>query len=245
MIYFYDGSQEAFLTALWQAYGDETALLTSNSAQLTLGQDTAFVQADRTRSEQVKTRLLQFDKKCIDELNLLLKSGDANKDTVALRYFQFLAKHKRPVRDMLAEEAVLRAQECLHRVTFEIHRLHGFVRFMECEGGALYAPLSPDNDICDLLIPHFRARLGGIPFVLHDVKRKKAVVFDGEHVFCAPLERAEIVLSANETSWQALWKRYYASVNIPSRERLKQMRGYLPVRYWKFLPEKQLPVDEL
>ena len=77
------------------------------------------------------------------------------------------------------------------------------------------------------------------PFVIHDVRRKKAAVYDGENVFLAPLEHAEVALTADETAWQNLWKKYYKSVNIPSRERLKQMRGYMPVRYWKFMPEKK------
>ena len=55
--------------------------------------------------------------------------------------------------------------------------------------------------------------------------------------FTAPLTKAEIVLSADEEGWQALWRQYYASVNIPSRKRLRQMKGYMPVRYWKFMPE--------
>ena len=83
----------------------------------------------------------------------------------------------------------------------------------------------------------FRSRLPRFPFVIHDVKRKKAAVWDTEHSFLAPLDRAEIVIAADEDAWQKLWKRYYDSVNIPSRERLKQMRGYLPVRYMKFMPE--------
>ena len=139
---------------------------------------------------------------------------------------------------MLANGDVVAATECMQRVTWELHRLKGFVRFMESASGALYAPLSPDHDICDLLLPHFRARLPEFPFVLHDVSRKKAAVYDGKNSFLAPLDRADVLLSADERAWQSLWRKYYQSVNIPSRERLKQMRGYLPVRYWKFLPEK-------
>jgi len=136
-----------------------------------------------------------------------------------------------------AEEAVRRADDCIRRVGVEIHRMKGFIRFFETESGALYAACAPDHDIVDLLIPHFRARIPHFPFVIHDVKRKKAAVWDTEHSFLAPLDRAEIIISANENAWQNLWKQYYASVNIPSRERLKQMRGYLPVRYMKFMPE--------
>ena len=239
MIYFYDGSKEAFLCAFARAFSDKEAALTSMSAQLSMGQQSVFVPADGARAAQIEQRLRVFDKNCMRDLDTLLRCGDAHRDAAAFAYFKLLAEKKRPVRDMLAEPAVIAATECMRRVGYEVHRFHGFVRFMECASGALYAPISPDHDICDLLVPHFRARLPQFPFVIHDVKRKKAAVYDGSHDFLAPLDRAEVALSADERAWQSLWKNYYASVNIPSRERLKQMRGYMPVRYWKFMPEKQ------
>lgn len=238
MIYFYDGTKDAFLTALLISYGDEDARLSSGNAQLGLGEQAVFVRADPARAKKVEKRLTELDGDCMGDLNTLLRSGDADRDMVALNYFRLLISKGGPVRKMLAEDAVIAAEDLLRRVGFEVHRFHGFLRFMESGSGALYAPISPDNDICDLLVPHFRARLPQYPFVIHDVNRKKAAVYDGEHAFLAPLESAEVALSADEEAWQALWKQYYRSVNIPSRERLKQMHGYMPVRYWKFLPEK-------
>ena len=238
MIYFYDGTKTAFLTAFLLAFSDENALLTSTNTQLTIGQETVFVRPNPARAKKAEARFLSFDKGSMDDLATILRSGDSDHDMVAFNYLKLIAAERRPVRNMLAYDAVLAADECMRRVGLEIHRFHGFLRFMESGSGALYAPISPDNDICDLLVPHFRARLPQFPFVIHDVARKKAAVYDGEHTFLAPLEQAEVALSANEAEWQALWKRYYASVNIPSRERLKQMRGYMPVRYWKFMPEK-------
>ena len=238
MIYFYDGTKDAFLTAFLLAYPDEDAVLASGAKQLSIGQKTVFVRADPERARRAAIRLLELDKDCLHDLDLLLRSGQKDRDTVAFEYFRLIAARGCPVRKMLAEDAVIAAMECIRRVGFEVHRFHGFLRFMECESGALYAPFSPDNDICDMLVPHFRTRLGLFPFVIHDIGRRKAAVYDGEHVFTAPLERAELALSADETAWQDLWKKYYKSVNIPSRERLKQMRSYMPVRYWKFMPEK-------
>lgn len=236
MIYFTDGGKRSFLTAFALAFEDAEAQITSTQKQLVLGQQTVFVTPDG-RAERAEKRLLSFDGGCMRDLFYLLRSGDPAREQIAFRYLKLLAEKKRPVRDMLAEDAVLGASDCIRRVTLEIHRLHGFVRFIESASGALYAPLSPDNDIVDLLVPHFRARLPQYPFVLHDVKRAKAAVYDGQHTFLAPLAEAEIVLSADEAGWQELWRTYYGSVNIPERERLKQMRGYLPVRYRKFMPE--------
>ncbi len=238
MIYFYDGSKNAFLTAFLLAYHDENAVLTCGSKQLTIGQEARFVQTDPERAARTEKRLLEIDPNSMVDLCTLLRSGDEDRDMVAFDYFRLLASRGEPIKAMLAEDAVAAADACIRRVGLEIHRMHGFVRFMECASGALYAPISPDHDIADALVPHFRARLSSYPFVIHDVKRGKAAIYDGEHTFLAPLDRAEVVLSADEMAWQSLWKSYYESVNIPSRERLKQLRGYMPVRYWKFLPER-------
>lgn len=237
MIYLYDGTTEGFLCAFLLSYSDKEAILASDEFQLPIGAEAVNVATDEEKAEKTKNRFLSFDKRSMHDLSWILRSNDPDKNDIALEYFRFLAEKKRPVFEMLSEEAVRRADDCIRRVGLEVHRMKGFIRFFETESGALYAAFSPDNDVADLLLPHFRARLPHFPFVIHDVKRKKAAVWDTEHAFTAPLDRAEVVISADEDAWQKLWRRYYQSVNIPSREHLKQMRGYLPVRYMKFMPE--------
>lgn len=237
MIYLYDGTAEGFLCAFLLSYSDRDARVASDGFQLPIGAEAINVATDREKAEKVKERLLSFDKRSMHDLSVLLRSGDGDKEEVALAYFRLLAQKKRPVLEMLSFEAVRRADDCMRRVGIELHRMKGFLRFFETESGALYAAFSPDNDIVDLLVPHFRARLPRFPFVIHDVKRKKAAVWDTQNVFLAPLDKAEVLIAADENDWQNLWRQYYESVNIPSRERLKQMRGYLPVRYMKFMPE--------
>ena len=239
MIYFFDGTKAGFLTAFLQAFCDEHALVTSRASQLRLGETSITVITDEPRANRVAERLLCFDKRCMRDLDYILRAGEENNEQTAFAYLRVLANAKRPVRDRFANEAVFAANAVLKRVEFEIHRFHGFIRFTECANGVLYAPFSPDNDICDLLVPHFRARFPNLPFLLHDIKRKKAAAYDGTHSFVLPLNRTDILLSEREYDYQALWKRYYEAVNIPSRARERQMRGFMPVRYWQFLTEKQ------
>ena len=239
MIYFFNGTKNGFLTAFCAAFQDEHALITSTKAQLRLGEESVYIKTDENTAKKAEERLSSFDRDFSYDLDILLRSGMPNHKQLAFRYFRLLARHKRPINKRLAEPDVFRAVECIKRVRLEIHHMHGFIRFMETTSGALYAPFSPDNDICDLLLPHFRARLPEYPFVLHDVKRKKAAVYDGNSSFLAPLAEADILLASNEEGWKSLWRQYYDAVNIPSRARLKQMRGYMPTRYWKFMPEKQ------
>ena len=239
MFYIFDGTQTGFLTAFVRAFHDENAVLSSKKAQLAIGVEPVFVNADPLLAQKAGERLITFDRTALYDLNTLLRSGMENNEQIAFRYFHLLATEKRPISKRLADPDVFAAVECMRKVGWEIHKLHGFVRFMETASGALYAPISPDNDICDLLVPHFRARLPQFSFVLHDVPRAKAAVYDGKNTFVAPLPQADVLLSANEYGWQSLWQNYYHAVNIPSRQRLKQMKGYMPVRYWKHLPEKR------
>ncbi|MBQ4052763.1 MAG: TIGR03915 family putative DNA repair protein [Clostridia bacterium] len=239
MVYTFDGTKYGFLTVLLFAFHDAGAIVTSGQTQIPLGAATMDVPTDFARAKKAEERLLSFDSDCAFDLDRLLRCGMDDKEQVAFRYFRLLAQEKRPVSKRLANPDVFTAVEYIKKVGHEIHKLHGFIRFMETESGALYAPFSPENDICDLLLPHFRAWLPHFPFFLHDVKRKKAAVYDGKNSFVSPLAQADILLSADENGWQSLWKKYYGAVNIPCRERLKQMRGYMPARYWKFLPEQQ------
>lgn len=240
MIYLFDGSESGFLTAFVRGFNDKNALLVSNkkTVQLPLGMPTIVVDTDVKISEKARARLTLFDCHACKDLELLLRSGEPDSEQAAFLYLRFLAQRKIPVRNVLTEPCVFDAFERIKRIRLEIHRFHGFIRFMECESGALYAPFAPDHDICELLLPHFRARFSNFPFVLHDVVRNKAAVYDGKNAFLAPLDKAEVLLAADEEEWQGLFKKYYHAVNIPSRERLKQMRGYLPARYEKFMPER-------
>ena len=239
MLYIFDGTKKGFLSAFLYAFQDANALVTSKQTQLILGEEPILIKTDTQRAEKAEKRLLAFDRNCMFDLDRLLRCGQPDNEQTAFEYLRFLAKEKRPVGKYLAEPCVFKAVGYIKKVGTEIHHMHGFLRFMETESGALYAPFSPDNDICDLLAPHFRARLPEYPFVLHDISRKKATVYDGKNTFNAYLPHADVLISADEQGWQSLWKNYYQSVNIPSRERIKQMKGFMPVRYWKHMTEKQ------
>ena len=124
------------------------------------------------------------------------------------------------------------------KVMSENHRLKGFIRFKETANGILYAPCSPDNDITELLCPHFVQRLSNVPFIIHDVKRNKAGVSDGKRFKIMTTETDAILnLSGDEKKWETLWKNYYRAVNIKERKNKKQQDNLMPVRYRKFLPE--------
>ncbi|MCH5142427.1 MAG: TIGR03915 family putative DNA repair protein [Clostridiales bacterium] len=239
-IYVCDGSPESFFTAVFDGYKDENCVITSESdLQISLDSNFINVEPDFGKIKRITDGILKYDRDALDDILISLRSCDSKKEQIALGYIKTIFKMKMPVKNAFNLPEIADFNDLLNRVTYEIHKIKGFLRFMESESGAFYAPYSPDNDITDLLMPHFVARFNAQKFVIHDIKRKIAGLYNGSDWIMCPLDQPEIVISDTEKSFESLWKKYYSSVNIESRPHEKQMKGYMPVRYWKFLPEKR------
>lgn len=237
--YLVDGTADCFYTAVFDGYNDSQAIISSNAdVQLELGCTIKEVVPQSDKCARVRKKIAQYDGGALGDIDLILRSGEGEKEQAALEYIRLIVKNKRPVRTMTNIPAVMEANDIRSRVTGEIHKYHGFLRFMETESGVLYAPFSPVADITDLVAPHFAKRFGNQKFVIHDVKRKIAAMYDGEQIVICLAGGADIYLSEYEKTFEELWKLYYKSVNIAERPHEKQMKGYMPVRYWKFMPEK-------
>jgi len=239
-IYQTNGSAEAFFTAVFDAYNDRFAYLTSSQALQTQLDDVfiSVVPSDEKSSRVVK-KLRSIDKNSLYEIDFILRTPAADREQTAFQYIRLLVKNRTPVREMLTLPEVRRMRELVDKVGAERHLLSGFLRFQETENGIFYAPCTPDNEVVDLLMPHFAARFKTASFVIHDVSRKIAGIYNGKEWFVTPVSDAEITLSENEDAFVRLWKKYYHTVYIPSRKNTRLMKGYMPVRYWRFMPEKQ------
>ena len=240
-VYITDGTPDCFYSAVFRACTDRGCLITSGkNVQLPLGAAIIEVATDREKCARVKRKLSAVDGRALHDLSLILRRGSDMREMIALAYIRLLIEKNAPVRDMHAHPAVIEAREAIKKVTGEVHNFTGFLRFMEGENGIYYAPFSPDNDILELILPHFMRRLANQPFVIHDVSRRKAALYNTRDcVITDTDERVSIALSEYERGFQELWKEYYRSVNIAQRPHEKQMKGYMPVRYWKFMPEKE------
>ncbi len=239
-IYLTDGTAETFFTAVFDAYRDADAFL-SPSRALQTALDDRFIPVlpSKEKSARVVKKIRSIDKNCLYDLDCALRTPAEDRERAAFAYIRLLIRHNSSIRGMLTFPEVRRIAELSDQVGSERHRLSGFLRFQETADGFFYAPCSPDNDVVDLLMPHFVARFKNARFVIHDVSRKIAGIYNGNEWLVSPVGTADIVLSENEESFSALWKKYYHTVYIPARKNTRQMKGYMPVRYWKFMPEKQ------
>lgn len=237
-IYICERTLHSFFTAVYYGFNEQCVITSENNVQLPLGSQTVSVKAESDKAALVRKRICSYDKSAVNDVVNVLRSCDPKKEQVAFEYVRRLVAEKTPVLNAFNFPEVVAFNNILYKINGEVHRIKGLLRFMESAGGAFYAPYSPDNDITELLMPHFAARYGSERFVIHDVKRKIAGIYNGRECILGHMEETEIYISENQTAFERLWKKYYAAVNIKERPHEKQMRGSMPVRYWKFLPEK-------
>ena len=89
-------------------------------------------------------------------------------------------------------------------------------------------------------MPHFCKIFNSMSFFIHYVKRNIAGIYNTkEYKIFYGLDVLNISLSENEQQFLKIWKMYYNTVSIKQRKNTRLMKRFMPVRYWKFMAEKQ------
>lgn len=240
--FIFDGTKTGLLCCLFFAYYEKVIpeIVTASSLQYAIGDSVYEIESDEEKAERVlKCIFSAKTKQAAYFTDFALKSGEEIRFTVIFKYLKKVIDNlKTDISKNYADQDVLAFHDIIMRIMNEIHRFKGFIRFSESKDGFLYAHYEPDNDITELLMPHFCARLK-TPFIIHDTKRNIIGLSDGiKYKVIQNDGRIDIYLSDYETEFLKLWKTYYKSVNIESRKNERTMLNFLPKRYWKNLPEK-------
>ncbi|MCL2675034.1 MAG: TIGR03915 family putative DNA repair protein [Firmicutes bacterium] len=166
------------------------------------------------------------------------RSGNPNKEEILLNYLKLFTKHGRAAFSMYDRAEVVAFGDIVRKVRGEAHLLCGFVRFMETASGVYYGFFSADNDILEILTRDFVHRFNAQSFVLHDYKRQKIAVWDGQSLEYLPVESGvEIELSDCERVFQSIWKQYHKNVSIKERANPRLQRQFCPKKYRHFMHE--------
>lgn len=144
---------------------------------------------------------------------------------------------------MLAEEPVHSVNRIARHVSHEAHKFKGFVRFQEVKGGFLYARIEPDADIIALIAPHFVERVGDRPWMIHDLVRSQAALYDLKtwRLIRDVELTAEPGVTDAEHDYAALWQRYFQRHAIKERHNPVLQQKHVPLRYRKHLTEFTTP----
>lgn len=244
MILRHDGTFAGFLTAasLARERGAEPEAITDREPeQGGLFAAVEVVATDRERAEELY-RLIRstLPPGALQTLRYAFHASDPDRGTLLFRYLQLGLATGPRFGDLLAHEAVIPVWKLARAVGREAHRYKGLVRFRHLEGDAWYAAMEPDHRILPLIASHFAARFADQRWIIHDLRRGEAVVFDPLRRQWAetPLEvTGPLPLSAGEELFRDLWQRYFDRLAIQERLNPKLQRQNLPLKHRRHLPE--------
>jgi len=130
-----------------------------------------------------------------------------------------------------------------YKVSHEVHRMMGLLRFTPNEKNEFIAKCEPDHFILPCLGENFSLRFGETPWSIIDEKRglilrrcrgEKAKIHISSHISSIDKKPANI------DEWEELWVHYHKTINNEDRSNPNLQRQFMPKRYWKYLPEVYL-----
>jgi probable DNA metabolism protein len=253
-VYVYDGAFDGFLTVIFDIYASKrkpAQIVSERQWQPCFFDTPVRITTSVEKSERVWNSIVTRSNK--DVIRMFYLAFASELPSIEMTLYGYLEKlfadttgtyHKN-----LLDDHSFELRQISRKVSFEIHRFQGFVRFQETSDGLYFAAIEPDHDIVSLLAPHFARRYGSQPWVIYDRKRDKGIYYNKPEMHEITLtdkqfdtitgEIRNVAKAPDEDLYRALWKAYYRAVNIPERKNTRLMLRLMPRRYWKYMPEKQ------
>ncbi len=252
LVYLYDGSFAGMLHALARAVkdgGTVQAIAPAHRYTPTLFDTVIALKSDADQAD----RLLQYLQKLHPlAANLTVYAYLSEEGGVEMQVYSFVQLCLRCGKRALYYEshnAVAHLKGLLHSVSREAHRYKGLIRFRILADDLQYGPFEPRYNIISLCAWHFRRRLAGCRWLLHDLQRNSALYWDTENLQPVEIDadfsayvalHGEVPteqLSENERDYQQLWRAFHDAISNPARHSPQLQKQGMPQRYWKYLTE--------
>jgi len=250
IIFIYDGSFEGLLTAIYEAYyrkpRPDKIVTLSEYEQNFLNTD-VLLQTDRNKAHRVSNairskisdRTLEYTYYAfLSELPGI--SEDINK------YIHQGFKIGNTINNYLTETSVMNVHKAALMVTQENHRYAGLLRFKRLKGDVYYATIEPDHNVVPLLSEHFKDRLSDQKWIIHDIKRNLASIYDKRNWYIETIYGVGATHTINpflvkdeDSDFESLWKLYFKHISIEGKRNIKLQKQHMPARYWYYLTEKK------
>ncbi len=137
---------------------------------------------------------------------------------------------------------VNKALNISHHVSSEAHKLKGFTRFKMINHKFLYAEISPNNNVLEILSKHFAKRLTNELWIIKDTKRNILSIYDKKNykIYSAnEIKIFELENINNDTYYENLWKTFFQTISIKERKNTKRQIGFMPKKYWQNMIEME------
>jgi len=241
--YVYDGSFDGLLTAIFHAYKEESPvkLLKELDYIPHLFNEKVTILTEIDKADRVYNSIytkLSYD--TLLNVYYLYLSDIQDIETLILDYIRLCFKYSDTINLAKNNDIIRSVDKYKRRVSGEAHLFTGLVRFKEITPLVFYAQIEPDHNILPLILGHFKQRFSDQHFIIHDLKREYAILYDLKEAYLHDLsleEGRKLATLAAADSLENLFKSFYKATTISERHNERQQRSYMPKRYWKHLVE--------
>lgn len=252
-IFTYDKTFDGLLTVVFDAYFRKTfpdALLHEGEPLPLFYDQVVEVVTDEEKSGRVWAGLQKkISKSALSMLTTCWLSELPEVDGLLFRYIRKAIDAPSSIELNFGDPDVLELSKIWKRVNWEKLRIIQFTRFQKASDGTFFAPFEPVHNALPLTIPHFKDRFADQKWLIYDLKRQYGYYYDlqtvtevtfdtGEesHLITGRLD--ESLMAEDEKMLQQMWKAYFKSIAIKERLNPRLHRQHIPIRYWKYLTEK-------
>ncbi len=242
--YLYDGTFDGLLTCIHFHYYNEKAegIYIKEEYQENILRTSVIVETDDEKAgtvyKAIRDKISPYD---LRRIYKVFMSSEQGKEMKVLNYVRYGFKRGGSIGLLHGDPVVYAVQAIEKKVNTEIHRMKGLIRFFELEEGILYSQIEPDHDILEFLANHFTDRYKNEPFIIHDLKRSKALVAYHSEWYITHFTKENVTgYSEAEREYSRLWKKYFETIAIKERTNPRCQKNLMPQRYWKNMTEFQI-----
>lgn len=244
-IFLYDDSFEGLLTSIYYSFYSKnppTSIYGKSESNIPLLLDEIIdIPTEEEKFKKVMDAIIaKIDVLCLKNIYMVYLSNYEEKGIIIFKYLKIAFKLGKNTHSFLNIDVIRLIDTINKRVSMESHRFKGFIRFNYIDNKFLYSSIEPDNDILELIGDHFKRRFSNEYFIIHDISREKALVYN-----CVSYEIVKMSisdyekLSEHNDEFSDLWVCYFNSTTIVERINPKLQIRMMPKRYWKHIFESQ------
>lgn len=242
--YVYDNSFEGLLTSIYDSYYNKPApekIAGEQEYMPDLLSETVHIKIDSSKAQKVYNAInCKISHDALIYVFYAYLSDSIGAANIIYQYVRLGFKLKKEVDMHLYDDRVIAIHALYRKVSKEAHNMEGFARFKCVRNNFYYSCIEPDHNICGLIAPHFVSRFCSQNFIIHDVKREIAVLYNTKEYIIIPFSKDDglkLTSNAEDTIYESLWKEYFVWTDIESRKNIHLQKRLMPKRYWKYLTE--------
>lgn len=241
--YIYDGSFEGLLTTIFYTFSEkDTFTICKNSLyQENLFNNKKAINIEEDKFIRVYNSInSKLSPSTLKKIYYVYLSETINNELLIYKYLKLCFKYSNSINLAKNNDIIIEIDRIYRAVSKEAHMFTGFVRFREIAPLTFYAEIEPSYNILPIIMDHFTNRFSDQNFIIHDLKRESAIIYNKSESFISNLSLSEGLLLKEKTvndTFENLFQSFYKALNIEERKNESLRRYHMPKRYWKHLIE--------